>query len=255
MINRRNFLLFSGAGLLSLKTTLKAQTPSVLKPKIFENAEGRKMPYRLFVPARYDHKQAYPLALWLHGVNGRGNDNLAQISESNRIGSHVWTFPESQAKNPCFVVAPQCADEEYWAAGDGYRPTEQQHLVLELVKDLRKEYSIDTQRMYVAGQSMGGIGTWSIITANPNMFAAAVPICGGGNVAEASKLIRMPIWAFHGDKDQSVPVDYSRKMINAIRKAGGDPKYTEYKGAGHEIWDRVFKEPELLPWVFSQRKQ
>ena len=108
--------------------------------------------------------------------------------------------------------------------------------------------------MYVAGQSMGGIGTWSIITANPNLFAAAVPLCGGGNVAEASKLTKMPIWAFHGDKDQSVPVDYSRKMIAAIRKAGGDPKYTEYKGAGHEIWERVFKEPELLPWVFSQRK-
>jgi predicted peptidase len=254
MIDRRKFLLFSGAGLLALKSTVKAQPQSGLKPKIFENAEGRKMPYRLFVPAKYEAKNVYPLAIWLHGVNGRGNDNMAQISEANRIGSHIWTFSENQAKNPCFVVAPQCADEEYWAAGDGYRPTEQLRLVLELLSDLRKTYSIDGQRMYVAGQSMGGIGTWAIITANPNLFAAAVPLCGGGNVADASKLTKMPIWAFHGDKDQSVPVDYSRKMIAAIRKAGGSPKYTEYKGAGHEIWERVFKEPELLPWVFSQRK-
>ena len=255
MINRRDFILLSGAGLISLKGTQNARPESIFKPKIFESASGKEMPYRLFIPLKYDAKQAYPLALWLHGVNGRGNDNTAQISEGNRIGSHVWAFPENQVKNPCFVVVPQCADEEYWAAGDGYKPTGQLHLVLELLSNLKKTYNIDAERLYVAGQSMGGIGTWSLITANPNMFAAAVPLCGGGNVAEASKLVRMPIWAFHGDKDQSVPVDYSRKMIAAIRKSGGSPKYTEYKGAGHEIWERVFREPELLPWVFSQKRE
>ena len=127
-------------------------------------------------------------------------------------------------------------------------------LVLELLQDLQRTFSVDAQRLYVAGQSMGGFGAWSVIAQHPRMFAAAIPICGGGNESEASKLTQMPIWAFHGEKDEAVSVERSRKMIAAIRQAGGLPKYTEYKGADHVIWGKVFSQPELLSWVFAQKR-
>src|SRR6266481_3122947 len=120
MISRRNFCLLSGATALSLRTVISGQNDSVFSASVFRSFHGTGrlgMPFRLFVPKDYNEKRSFPLALWLHGVNGRGKDNLAQISEANKFGSHVWTFPENQAKNPCIVVVPQCADEKYWAAG------------------------------------------------------------------------------------------------------------------------------------------
>src|SRR5258708_3834321 len=113
MINRRNFCLLSGATILSMNRKVIAQTESVLKPKLFQGGNKKVMPYRFFIPANYNARKAYPLAIWLHGVNGRGKDNLAQISAANKFGSHFWTLPENQAKNPCFVVVPQCAPDMY----------------------------------------------------------------------------------------------------------------------------------------------
>jgi predicted peptidase len=128
-------------------------------------------------------------------------------------------------------------------------------LVLELLHDLEGTFNLDTQRLYVTGQSLGGFGTWSVISEHPEMFAAAIPVCGGGDESAAPKLTKVSIWAFHGEKDEAVSVERSRKMIGAIRRAGGTPRYTEYKGAGHVIWDKVFGEPELLPWVFAQNRK
>ena len=101
---------------------------------------------------------------------------------------------------------------------------------------------------------MGGFGTWTAITAHPQLFAAAIPLCGGGDVNQAAKLKQIPIWAFHGAKDQAVPVERSREMIAAIRKAGGNPKYTEYPDQDHAVWEKAFNEPDLLPWVFAQKR-
>jgi predicted peptidase len=254
MINRRQFCLSSGAALLLPKRIVVAQRASVFLAKIHQNSRGETMPYRFFVPGDYSQQKKYPLVVWLHGSAGRGNDNLKQISGGNTIGSHVWTEPQSQSKRSCLVVAPQCPDNELWATLDTAKPTEQLRLVFELLQDLQRTFSIDAQKLYVTGQSMGGFGTWSAITQYPRMFAAAVPICGGGDENQASKLTRMPIWAFHGEKDEAVSVERSRKMITAIRHSGGLPKYTEYKGAGHVIWDKVFREPELLSWVFEQNR-
>lgn len=128
-------------------------------------------------------------------------------------------------------------------------------MVVELIKDLQKQYSIDADLLYVAGQSMGGYGTWSIIIEYPEMFAAAIPLCGGGNTSRAKNLVNVPIWAFHGSDDEAVKVKESREMIEAIKQAGGNPKYTGYKGVGHTVWHQVFAEPELLNWVFAQKKR
>lgn len=250
MINRRDFCATFAAALL-LKQTPTREKP-VFRPKSFLSSTGETLPYRLFIPQSYDERKKYPLVLWLHGGAGRGDDNLKQISGGNAIGSQVWTSPKNQRKNPCFVVAPQCRRGELWATLDKVEPTVQLRLVLELMQYLRRDFNLDEQRLYVAGQSMGGFGTWAIISQYQGMFAAAIPICGGGNESEAPKLTRMPIWAFHGEKDEAVSVERSRDMIAAIKEAGGMAKYTEYKGAGHVIWEQVFSEPGLLAWAFAQ---
>lgn len=253
MITRRDFCFSFGAALFLLNRNVTAQEKTVFLAKTYQNADGKTMPYRLFVPANYNKRKKYPLVLWLHGGAGRGSDNLKQISGGNRIGSHIWTTRQNQLKNPCFVVAPQSPPNEVWATVATAEPTKQMQFALELLQDLQKKFSIDTQRLYVAGQSMGGFGTWSVITQHRGMFAAAIPICGGGDASKAPRLTKTPIWAFHGEKDEAVSVEHSRKMINAIKQSGGKPKYTEYKGADHVIWDKVFSEPELLTWVFAQK--
>jgi predicted peptidase len=233
----------------------KAVVPRAFEAKTFISAGDLKMPYRLFVPPDYDKNKKYPLVLWLHGGWARGADNEKQIIEGNTSGATVWTKPENQARNPAFVVAPQCAAGEWWATNDAeMKPSKQLQAVVELLKELQKQYSIDDSRLYVAGQSMGGYGAWSLISEYPEMFAAAIPLCGGGNAAGAKNLLNVPIWAFHGTDDEAVPVRESRTMIEAIRRAGGNPKYTEYDGVGHSVWHQAFAEPELLSWVFAQKR-
>jgi predicted peptidase len=127
-------------------------------------------------------------------------------------------------------------------------------LALEVLEHVKKTYSIDAERVYVAGQSVGGFAAWNLVAEYPQLFAAAIPVCGGGDETKASRLVATPIWAFHGERDEAVSVERTRNMIEAIRKAGGHPRYTEYKGMDHVIWERVFSEPELLPWVFAQKR-
>jgi predicted peptidase len=205
----------------------------------------KSMPYRLFAPAKYDKTQTYPLILWLHGAGSVGSDNFKQISEASLRGTHTWTTAQNQAKHPAFVLAPQSRNGSW---------TTDLQLVVELLDSLKSEFPIDTGRVYIAGQSMGGFGTWDYITARPDLFAAAVPLCGGGDPSRASRIAKIPIWAFHGADDPTVPVSESRDMIAAVQKAGGSPRYTEYKGVGHEVWLKAFQEPGLVEWLFSQHK-
>ena len=193
--------------------------------RVYKDQSQQAMPYRVFIPKGYDQSQKYPLVLWLHGAGSVGRDNLKQISSASRPGTHIWTTPENQAKHPAFVVAPQCPQSVgCWDDGRTNEPGPHLLLVLKILDSLRTEFSIDSERIYVAGQSMGGYGTWDLITKRPDLFAAAVPLCGGGNVALAAAIRKMPIWAFHGDVDPTVPVEQSRTMIAAIQKAGGNPR-------------------------------
>jgi len=213
------------------------------------------MPYRLLVPENYQANRRYPLVLFLHGGGGRGVDNVKQIQGGNGFIIDLLIKPESQARFPCFVVAPQSPQEEGWIEDDSITPTNQLRLVLELMEYLEKSFSIDRNRLYVLGQSMGGFGTFAIITMQPEVFAAAVSICGGGDESKTGRIAHLPIWAFHGEKDEAVRVERSRNMVAAITRAGGKPKYTEYKGEGHLIWSKVVNEPELLSWMFAQKRR
>jgi predicted peptidase len=124
-----------------------------------------------------------------------------------------------------------------------------------MLDEVMKEYKVDPKRQYLTGLSMGGMGTWSIATAMPDRFAAIVPICGRGDPKQAAKLKDLPIWAFHGDADSTVNVSGSRDMIEAVKKAGGSPKYTEYPGVGHNSWDKAYAEAELYKWLLEQKKK
>jgi predicted peptidase len=217
--------------------------------RVYRN--GREtMPYRLFIPIGYDRQKMYPLIVWLHGAGGIGHDNLRQISGDQIPGTRTWTTEEHQAKYPAFVLAPQSPGD--WTGVNLHALSAPLALVVNILELLSSEFSIDRQRLYVAGQSNGGFGVWDLITRRPDLFAAAVPVCGGGDPARAAHVITAPIWAFHGSADRNIPVTASRQMIEAIRKAGGHPRYTEYQGAGHDVWTRAFAEPELADWLFAQ---
>jgi predicted peptidase len=127
-------------------------------------------------------------------------------------------------------------------------------LVLEILDSVKTRFPIDAGRIYVAGQSDGGYGTWNVITQRPDVFAAAIPLCGGGDPEMAVRIASMPLWVFHGRRDTVIPATESREMIEAIQKAGGHPRYTEYDRLGHDIWKQTFKQPDIVLWLFAQHK-
>ncbi len=227
------------------------------------------MPYRLFVPAIDPNKapdQRYPLVIFLHGAGGRGNDNETQYTAGNRFGTHIWAMPENQKEHPCFILAPQT--EQAWYAHDGHggrmapNPEEPDTgltpaaaSVLEIIEQLIEQYPIDRNRLILTGQSMGGGGTWYLLTKRPHMFAAAMPICGVWAEPEiAPAIAHVPLWIFHGEQDRAVPVDVSRAMVEALKAADGSPAYTEYAGVGHNSWNWAYTEPALVPWAMAQRR-
>ena len=218
------------------------------------------MPYRLFRP---EATGKLPLVVYLHGSGGQGDDNLKQLGLGNIFGTRVWLLPENQKRFPCYVLAPQ--SNRGWAHYDPAKLEKNVYEMvsgmgqgagkaLEVIDALRKEFAIDDRRIYVMGQSMGGGGTWNMITNRPNFFAAAVSCCGSITPEDGTGSIATPVWNFHGDSDNTVPVSVSRERIAARRKAGGHPLSTEYAGVDHNVWEWAFTEPALVTWLFSQRR-
>ena len=240
-------------------TTLGDDQVDGFVARIYRDQSGNTMPYRLFIPPKYTKSREYPVIVWLHGGGGVGTDNLRQIQGDQVAGTRLWTAAANQARHPAFVVVPQAMTG--WDTTGVFAPVgkpEERQLtsalvqVLGILDALTREFHIDSRRVYIAGQSLGGFGTWNLITKKPGVFAAAIILCGGGNAALAETVKHMPIWSFQGDADRAPFLNSNRNMIAAVRKAGGNPRYTEYPGMGHEIWDRVFKEPELVEWLFAQ---
>jgi predicted peptidase len=128
-------------------------------------------------------------------------------------------------------------------------------IAVAILDEVLKTEPIDPDRVYLTGLSMGGYGTWDLAERMPKRFAAAVPICGGGDDTKANRLVGLPLWAWHGDADPAVPVERSRQMIAAIKTAGGNAKFTELPGVGHDSWTKAYTDPEgAIPWLFEQRR-
>lgn len=228
--------------------------------KVFTESVHDSLLYNILLPKNYSDSinstKKYPLVIFLHGSGERGNDNEKQIIHIKNL----FLNPINRKKYPAFVIAPQCPTEKRWLEKSWKlkthtkpeKPSVSLATTIKLVDSLIKTFAIDTTRIYITGLSMGGFGTWDIIAHYPKKFAAAIPICGGGDEKTAKLLKDIPIWAFHGANDKVVSVNRSRNMINALQKAGGKPKYTEYPGVGHGSWVKAYKEKELLEWLFDQ---
>lgn len=232
--------------------------------KTYSDSLGNKLEYRILKPVDYDSTKSYPLVLFLHGAGERGSDNFSQL----KWGVSHFAEPKMRKKYPAFVVAPQVPENQSWAPLDAVRdtttfsvpmpeePTEPMRLTLDLLKKLQERYAVNSSRLYVTGISMGGFGTFDIIQRFPDKFAAAVPICGGGDPTRAFFLEDMPIWVFHGARDQVVSPKYSRTIVSAIRVAGGSPGYTEYPDEGHiGAWVETYSNPHLYEWMFSKKRK
>ena len=258
-----NIALFAGAVLVVAPLIAYAEpkegTRDMLEKKTYTGAEGKTLLYRLLKPLNYNPKEKYPLVVFLHGAGERGDDNDKQLVH----GVPEFLTPENRKDYPCFLIAPQCPEGQKWADVDWSaeseiqpkEPSASMRLTLGLIDQMRKDYSIDAKRIYVTGLSMGGYGTWDVLARRPDLFAAAVPICGGADETTATKIAKIPIWAFHGAKDPTVNVARTRRMIAALKKAGGEPKYTEYPDEGHASWVPAYKDAAMMKWLFAQKKE
>lgn len=243
---------FLGSGALRAEDAFEKRT--------FTGENGHSLSYRLLSPSKLVAGQKYPLVVFLHGAGERGNNNESQLQHCVRD----FAKPENLEKFPCFVLAPQCEGPYRWCEVDWgdpkphltpKEPSVPMGLLLNLLAEFTKQPTVDLDRLYVTGLSMGGFGTWDIITRNPGMFAAAAPVCGGGDVSAAPSLAKLPIWVFHGGSDGVVKTVRSHLMIEALKAAGSKVvKYSEYPGVGHASWRNAFAEPDFFTWMFAQKR-
>lgn len=245
--------------------TVQAQLDQTAFEKKVYQSGNQQLNYRILYPENFSKEQSYPVVLFLHGSGERGDDNEAQLVH----GSKLFLSEQFRKEFPAIVIFPQCSRDSYWADVDVDRasyplrfdfkndpePSVALGLVMQLMDSIKALPFTKDNQIYVGGLSMGGMGTFEIVSRKPEMFAAAFPICGGSNPDRAKSIAgKVPLWVFHGGKDDVVLPSYSTEMVIAIRQASGIVKYTLYPNDNHNSWDSTFAEPGLMPWLFSQRK-
>lgn len=204
----------------------------------FEKTVSRKIKfnYLCYTPKDYNKEQKYPLLLFLHGAGERGND-------ISLVGQYGFFKQAAEGKEfPFVMVGPQCPFDQYWG----------NHLesLNDFLDEIIEKYNIDEKRVYISGLSMGGTGTWHLLMAYPERFAAAAPICGTGVYWYAVRIANKPIWVFHGDQDNIVPIKESYSMVEALKLRGNNPKFTVFEGVGHNAWDFAYTD-ELVDWLMK----
>jgi predicted peptidase len=234
----------------------------------FTDAQGTTLQYRLFVPRGYDASSTtrYPLVTFLHGNGDQGSDNRRQVRE----GARVWAEPATQERYPAFVLAPQCPANDGWGRPEGlagYPAGSPLDALLALLDEIERRYPIDPDRRYITGMSGGGWGALRALSHQPDRFAAAILVCPAGEPGKhpgvpprengtgvVAGLERLPLWFFHGTDDPVVPISLTRERVASLRRAGGDPRTTEYPGVKHDAWLKAYAEPAIVEWLFSHRR-
>lgn len=212
----------------------------------WQKMEFESLKFQFFGGRGLSAKKRYPLVIYLHGKGSGGTDNEKQMHG----GVKNFAKGDFYRKNPSFVFAPQCPDDS-----KGWNGTYLDD-VIGLIETAIENLPVDKDRVYITGVSMGGFGTWKALAHSPDLFAAAVPVCGGGSPASAKKIKDIAIWNFHGAADAVVSVEFSRKMVEALKKAKGKIKYTEYdeaSGVKHDAW-RCYNDDALYEWIFAQKR-
>lgn len=246
-----------------LATFVKAQDLTQYKKENFI-AGTDTLKYRILYPENFDATKKYPVVLFLHGRGESGNDNEKQLTH----GGKIFLAENFRKDFPAIVIFPRCAETSYWSNVEietvsdkrfftfqkGGKPTKSMNLVLKFTDEFLKKPFADQSRIYVGGLSMGGMGTFEILRRRTKTFAAAFAICGGDNIANAKKYKNVPLWIFHGGLDDVVNPQLSYSIFRELRTLGHEPKYTIYPKANHNSWDATFAEPNLLPWLFGNKK-
>jgi predicted peptidase len=237
----------------------KDELVKIFEGRTYDDGAGHAMKYRLFIPKGYADTTTYPLTVFLHGSGECGDDNASQLINN---GPGALSHPATQEKHPSFVLCPQCPKGGQWGYYRG--DTAPADTMVAIVRALQKEFRIDPDRIYVTGLSLGGMGTWYAIAEHPDLFAAAVPVCGAGDVSRVDRIRSIPVWAFHGNADKAVPIAGplrpnmskdivgDRDLIQALKNAGGNARITEYENQGHNVWGAAYTDPGLVPWLFAQ---
>lgn len=228
---------------------------------------GDTMPFRLLLPENYDATKQYPLVIFLHGRGETGSDNEKQLIH----GAALFLRDSIRKNYPAIVVFPQCSNDSYWsnvqATTTGEHNSKRSFffvpdgpassamtMLMSLTDHILLQYPVAKEQVYVMGLSMGGMGTFELVRRKPGVFAAAIPICGGANPATAKQLRKTKWWVFHGAKDDVVLPVFSEEMVAALKKAKAPVEFTLYPNANHNSWDPAFAEPNLLRWLFAQKK-
>jgi predicted peptidase len=203
--------------------------------------------YQLYAPARLRRVKNPPLILFLHGIGQRGEGGFIKGAAALLVRRYLERLP-------AIVLLPQCARGRYWS------DPEMDGMVMATLKQTLAEFGADQGRLYLAGVSMGGYGVWHLAAEHQGTFAGLVSICGGSPLRSgerftsiAKRIGQTPAWVFHGADDRVVPVSESRQMVAALKAAGGNVRYSEYEGVGHNVWLNAAAEPGLLTWLLEQR--
>ena len=230
-------LLFA---LLMISTAGADQSPQAgtQRPATLDVQVTITMDYLLFLPDNYAEREEWPLLLFLHGAGERGDD-LAQVKMHGPP-----KIVETQKDFPFVVVSPQCKSNRWWDPAK----------LSALLDDVVAKYHIDEDRIYVTGLSMGGFGSWALAAAEPDRFAAIVPICGGGEPRSVRRFAHLPVWVFHGAKDSVVPPQRAEEMVDALKAVDGNVKLTIYPEAGHNSWTPAYSSQELYDWLLQQKR-
>jgi predicted peptidase len=225
----------------------------------YYNNKGDTLIYRLLVPDS-DSLRKYPLVIFLHGAGERGSDNEAQL----KWGVMNFATDQNMILHPAIVLAPQCPEKIEWSnftpgnkGADQHllaSPSKPMELLIALIHRILRTMPVDSNRIYITGLSMGGFGTYDAIERYPDLFAAAVPVCGGGDLSMVASISHLPIWIFHGSEDSAVNPSYSLDMVQALYKAGAHPGFTFYPEVGHFSWLGAYSDPLMLEWLFRQHK-
>ncbi len=221
----------------------RANLPPGFILKQIKMPDGTTYKYGLFIPPQYEWNSTHkwPVILFLHGSGEVGNKGLKQLKVGlpPRIGTRSDRFP-------FITICPQ-AHARWFREQDAAA-------VWAILDAVLEEYRADPDRVYLTGLSMGGFATWEFACAHPDRFAAIAPICGAGPIEFMSNIVNLPVWAFHGEADNNVPVDNSRRLIAELKRLGAEPIYTEYEKIGHNSWDQAYAEAELYRWFLKHRR-
>ncbi|MBX2965536.1 MAG: prolyl oligopeptidase family serine peptidase [Cyclobacteriaceae bacterium] len=243
-----------------------AQDTTAFKAETFTSSADHVLPYRILYPDDYKKGKKYPVVLFLHGAGERGDNNVSQLIH----GSKLFANAENRKKFPAIVIFPQCAKESYWSAVEVDRTqtpftlafdytkpiTPPLQAAIELLQRIIQQGSVDQSRIYITGLSMGGMGTFEAVYRYPNLFAAAMPICGGADLnAYDERVVKVPFRVFHGADDAVVSVDQSQKIVEKLKTLNVAVEYIEYPGVNHNSWDKAFAEPDYLSWMFSRKRK